>query len=164
MCVRKIVFTTLLMSSLLVGCTATDDAAEGYENEINQLTEEVTELKTVIAAQEDKIDSLENFSYLNDFTEEELKAYDLFLEEYDVTQLKNYSPEKIVLLYLHSLATGDVDTIHAIAYDGGTLTDLDTLEIHLTIRLQMYPRMMWSCPIETMIPLKYVKKTNLKTV
>lgn len=126
MCVRKIVFTTLLMSSLLVGCTATDDADEGYENEINQLTEEVTELKTVIAAQEDKIDSLENFSYLNDFTEEELKAYDLFLEEYDVTQLKNYSPEKIVLLYLHSLATGDVDTIHAIAYDGGTLTDLDT--------------------------------------
>ena len=114
------------MSSLLVGCKTTDDATEVYENEIDQLTKEVTELKTVVAAQEDKIDSLENFSYLNDFTEKELKAYDLFLEEYDVTQLKDYSPEKIVLLYLHSLATGDVDTIYAIAYDGGTLADLDT--------------------------------------
>ena len=122
---KKIVFTTLLMSSLLVGCKTTDDATEVYENEIDQLTKEVTELKTVVAAQEDKIDSLENFSYLNDFTEKELKAYDLFLEEYDVTQLKDYSPEKIVLLYLHSLATGDVDTIYAIAYDGGTLADLD---------------------------------------
>lgn len=115
------------MSSLLVGCTNTDDdAAEVYKNEINQLTEEVAELKTVVAAQEDKIDSLENFSFLNDFTEEELKAYDLFLEEYDVTHLKDYSPEKIVLLYLHSLATVDVETIHAIAFDGGTLPDLDS--------------------------------------
>lgn len=124
---KKILFTTLIISLLLVGCANTDDdAAEVYKNEINQLTEEVAELKTVVAAQEDKIDSLENFSFLNDFTEEELKAYDLFLEEYDVTHLKDYSPEKIVLLYLHSLATVDVETIHAIAFDGGTLPDLDS--------------------------------------
>lgn len=123
---KKTLFTTLIISLLLVGCANTDEDVVVYENENSQLTEEVAELKTVVAAQEDKINTLENFSYLNDLTEEELKAYALFLEEYDVTNLKDYSPEKIVLLYLHSLATGDVETIHAITFDGGTLLDLDS--------------------------------------
>lgn len=123
---KKLLYTTLLISSLLIGCTKTEDFSRESENEINQLTEEVAELKTVIAAQEGKIDSLENFSFLNDFSEVELRAYDRFLEDNDVTHLKDYSPEKIVLLYLHSLANGDVQTIHAIAFDDGTLPDLDS--------------------------------------
>ena len=123
---KKILFTILIISLLLVGCANTDDDAAVYENEISQLTEEVTELKKVVTAQEETINSLEDFSFLNDFSEFELNTYDLFLEEYDVTHLKDYSPEKIVLLYFHSLAIGDVDTIHAIAFDDGTLPDLDS--------------------------------------
>ncbi len=123
---KKILFTAFIISFLLVGCVNTDNDAAVYKNEISQLTEEVAELKTVVTAQEEKINSLENFSYLNDFTEEELKAYNLFVEEFDVTHLKDYSPEKMVLLYSHSLAIGDVDTVYAIAYDGGTLPDLDS--------------------------------------
>lgn len=122
------------MSSLLVGCTNIDDEVAVYEKEICQLTEEVAELKIVVAAQEDHTDSLESFSFLSDFTEEELKAYNIFLEEFDVSHLKDYSPEKIVLLYLHSLATGDVHTIHTIAFDGGRLPDLDSFreKVHST--------------------------------
>lgn len=122
---HKILFTTLLVSALLIGCTKTEDSSREYEDEINQLTEEVAELKETIAEQADTINSLENFSYLMDFTETELRDYDRFLEDGDVTHLKDYSPEKIVLLYSHSLAIGDVNTIHAIAYDGGTLPELD---------------------------------------
>ena len=90
---KKRLFTTLIISLLLVGCANTDDDVAVYENEISQLTEEVTELKKVVTAQEETIDSLENFSFLNDFSEDELNAYDLFLEEFDVTHLKDYSPE-----------------------------------------------------------------------
>ena len=128
---KKMLFTTFLVSLSLIGCTNTEDSAVDDKSELNQLTEEVTELEAVVAAQEEKINSLENFSYLNDFTEAELGACDRFLEDHDIAHLKDYSPEKIVLLYSHSLATGDIDTIHAITYDGGTLADLETFSEQL---------------------------------
>lgn len=122
---KKILIPALLMSVVLIGCTTNEEDTNKLEDEMNQLTEEVSELTKKVVQQEQEISKLDNFSYLNDFTEEELTAYEQFIEDSDGTHLKHYTPENIVLLYLHSLTIGDIDTIHAITFDGGTLPDLD---------------------------------------
>lgn len=115
---KKLSSFVILSGLLLVGCSNND-------GEIEALNEEITQLEKVIAEQNSKIEKLENFTYLDAFTDEELKHYDLFMEEYDSTYLVDFSPEKIVLLYLHSLFMSDMEAVYAITYDGGQLPAFD---------------------------------------
>lgn len=125
---KGILFTAVSISLILIGCSNSNPVTEEKQpdNKTEDLVEEITELKEIIATQEEEIEALANFSYLNEFSEEELRAYDLFLENYDVTHLKEYPPEKIILLYLHSLTITDLQMTYAITYNGGTLPDFET--------------------------------------
>lgn len=118
------ILTTILL--LLVGCSNNNAKIEDLQNEVSELTEEIVVLEEIINVHEEHIESLENFSYLRDFTQEERIAYDRFLTDYDTTHLKKYSPEKILLLYLHSLVISDLETTYALTYNDGTLPDFET--------------------------------------
>lgn len=93
---KGILFTAVSISLILIGCSNSNPVTEEKQpdNKTEDLVEEITELKEIIATLEEEIEALANFSYLNEFSEEELRAYDLFLENYDVTHLKEYPPEK----------------------------------------------------------------------
>ncbi|MFB1051792.1 hypothetical protein [Paraliobacillus sp. JSM ZJ581] len=77
------------------------------ENEANNNNENVKE------------DTIE-FSYLNNLTEEEISAYKLFKEDKDISYLRSFSSEHIVLVYLHSVAKNDLEGIYSLTYHGET--------------------------------------------
>lgn len=73
-------------------------------------------------------DSEEEFSYLTDLSEEELKSYELFTREYDTNYLKGFSPEKTLLIYIHSAVIDDIEGIYSLTYFDGELPDFDTFK------------------------------------
>lgn len=101
-----------LMSILLItGCTLSN-SVETYE----------TKKEDVISIGE------EEFSYLTDLSEKELKSYEQFTEEYDTKYLKGFSPEKIILIYVHSAVIDDIEAIYSLAYIEGESPDFDTFK------------------------------------
>ncbi|GAA0353488.1 hypothetical protein GCM10008932_03190 [Alkalibacterium iburiense] len=107
---------------LLSGCTATNTQEGSSNEEIAALTREIATLNQELAKFETLSKESEAFSYLNDLTDQELHQYQLFLKERDIDYLKDFSPEKVVLLYFESIVTDDMETIYAITYDGGRLS------------------------------------------
>ena len=112
------VFLTSLF--LITGCTPSN-SVDTYETKkedvINIVDEKVS-----------KIVDLEEFSYLTDLSEEELKLYKQFTEEYDTKYLNGFSPEKIILIYIHSVVIDDIEAIYSLAYIDGELPDFNTFK------------------------------------
>ena len=130
---------------LLTACAAGDnvDSSDETAAQITDLKAELSELKEIIDAQSSTIDVLESeieekdrsikelsqeFSYLETFTTEEMTAYEQFLETREVSYLKNYSPENMMLLYFHSIVENDLETLHQLTYDNGSLPDIDVFK------------------------------------
>ncbi|WP_216831769.1 hypothetical protein [Alkalihalobacterium elongatum] len=117
-----------IITLFLVGCNSDDNIIiEEKQNEIKELKNKIVELEDTVKEQQKVIDEYDKeFSYLLSFTDGELKAYERFYEDKDVQHLADYSPEKIVLLYLHSIVIDDVEAIYSLVYTDGTLPDLST--------------------------------------
>lgn len=124
---KDLSFILIAIPALLLGCSFNNTSSPNNQQEtealIEELTEEISHLKEIIETQEERIHYLESFSYLQDFTIQELNAYELFLNDYDVTHLRDFSPEKIVLLYYQSIVDLDLEAIYAFTYDGDTLPE-----------------------------------------
>lgn len=120
---KSIIFLIVFLSSLfsITGCTP-NNSLETYE----------TNKENVISIEDEKIeisDGLEpEFSYINGLSEEELNAYKLFTKEYDTNYLKGISPEKIMLIYIHSAVIDDIEAIYSLAYNNGDFPDFDTFK------------------------------------
>lgn len=108
-------------SFLLIGCTDSNGSTTDHQEEIEKLTTEISELNQKIAAFEMSVEASEEFSYLKEFTDQDHHNYRLFLKDRNPSYMNDFSPEKMVLLYFHSVTIDDLETIHAITYDGGTL-------------------------------------------
>lgn len=113
------VFLTSLL--LITGCTPSN-SIETYETKKEDVISIVDEKVSKIA------DSEEEFSYLTDLSEEELKSYEQFTEEYDTKYLKGFSPEKILLIYIHSAVIDDIEAIYSLAYIDGESPDFDNFK------------------------------------
>lgn len=108
-----------LMSILLItGCAPSNSIETKNGNVISTVDEKVLKMD----------DSEEEFSYLTDLSEEELKSYKLFTKEYDTNYLKDFSPEQIVLIYIHSAVIDDIEAIYSLAYIDGDLHNFDTFK------------------------------------
>jgi hypothetical protein len=68
----------------------------------------------------------QNSSYLKMLPNERIKQYELFVSDKDSGHLQSFSPEEILLIYIHASDMGDVEVIYALAYDNGVLPDLIT--------------------------------------
>lgn len=110
-----IVLTTILF---ITGCKPSGSIETKKENEVTIVDEEVLKID----------DSQEEFSYLTDLSEDELKSYTLFTKTYDTNYLKDFSPEKIMLIYIHSAVIDDIEAIYSLAYIGGELPDFDVFK------------------------------------
>jgi len=112
----------LLTSLLLITACTPSNSVERHE----------TKKENVIGIVDEKVlkidDSKEDFSYLTNFSEEELKSYKLFTKEYDTNNLKGFSPEKIMLIYIHSAVIDDIEAIYSLAYIDGEPPDFDTFK------------------------------------
>lgn len=120
---KRVLIYLSLMLVFLTGCSAANTPADSSNEEIEALTKEIDTLNQQLAKFETLSKESEAFSYLNDLTDQELHQYQLFLKERDIDYLKDFSPEKVVLLYFESIVTDDMETIYAITYDGGRLSD-----------------------------------------
>lgn len=108
-----------LMSIVLIaGCAPSNSVKIKNENIISNVDEKVLKMD----------DSGEEFSYLTDLSEEKLKSYKLFTKEYDTNYLKDFSPEQILLIYIHSAVIDDIEAIYALAYINGNLYNFDTFK------------------------------------
>ncbi len=113
------VFLTSLF--LITGCTPSN-SVETFETKKEDVISVVDEKVSKIA------DSEEEFSYLADLSEEELKSYEQFTEEYDTKYLKGFSPEKITLIYIHSAVIDDIEAIYSLAYIDGESPEFDNFK------------------------------------
>ena len=68
------------------------------------------------------------FSYIDGLPDERLNEYELFVNDNNTVHLKEFSPEQVVLVYMHSIVIGDINSIYAITYDDGKLPDLDAFK------------------------------------
>ncbi|WP_409291238.1 hypothetical protein [Peribacillus sp. SCS-37] len=64
-----------------------------------------------------------SFSYLNDLPNDKMKSYQLFINDHNISHLQEFSPEQIVLIYLHSISEGLDDDLYLLTYNGGSLPD-----------------------------------------
>lgn len=114
-------FVTLSFLLMITGCTHR-----------NYLEQDELKKEDVIDIEEEKVllidDSEEEFSYLSDLSEEELKSYELFTREYDTNYLKGFSPEKTILIYIHSAVIDDIEAIYSLAYLDGELPGYDSFK------------------------------------
>ncbi|MFB9329441.1 hypothetical protein ACFFSY_26175 [Paenibacillus aurantiacus] len=65
-----------------------------------------------------------SFSYLEQLPTEKQAAYNRFKGSQDVALLTDFTPEEMVLAYLHTLSNGDPYVLYPLIYNGGYLSDL----------------------------------------
>ncbi|MFS1518554.1 hypothetical protein V1503_19135 [Bacillus sp. SCS-151] len=112
-------FTVIIL--FLTGC---NNEKSLLVEKLEQLNEKVVEVNNTIKEQQKVIDELnKEFSYLKDLSEKELDAYELFAQDKDIRKLLGFSPEKIVLIYFHSVVIDDIEALYSLTYDDGTLPD-----------------------------------------
>ncbi|RWZ58584.1 hypothetical protein EQV77_06350 [Halobacillus fulvus] len=112
------------LSLLIAGCNGNETVIEEQEKEIKQLHEHITEIEADLQEQEQIIDNhSEDFSYLNDLSDQDKEAYELFVEEKDDRHLSGLSPDKMMLVYYHSVVQDDIEALYSLAYNDGTLPD-----------------------------------------
>lgn len=112
---HKIFLTLFSILFLLTGCV---------ESEVNKNNE-------------DPKDDMIEFSYLNDLSEEQISSYNLFKKDKDISHLKHFSSENIVLVYLHSVAEHDLEGIYLLTYHGETTPDFFEFEKQYSKKRQL---------------------------
>ncbi|WP_054025097.1 hypothetical protein [Bacillus sp. FJAT-28004] len=65
------------------------------------------------------------FSYLDQLPAERMEEYELFVKERNLSHLQRFSPKEILLIYMHSVAIFDADSIYALTYNNDLLADPD---------------------------------------
>lgn len=123
---KSICFLSLLLLFTLVGCTPTNETESlkqrtvELENENNELRSELDKLQND--------EAVEDFTYLEGLTEDEFEQYSNFLQSGDSRQLNDFSPEKIVLIFLELVMEHNDNRIYALTYDHGNLPSLETFK------------------------------------
>lgn len=108
---------------LLVACQSNSDSEVGdtthaaYQAEIEELERDNAALKASIT----QLQKPQAFSYLEQLPEDKRGLYQQFLETEALTHLTNFSPEEMLLVFLHSVATGADRAVYLISYDDGSL-------------------------------------------
>lgn len=115
------VVTLLSFSSVLVGCS-----------ENNSIVHDAVTMPTVAPVIQVKPTPIQEekekqFSYIDQLPNERLKAFELFVSDKNAHHLEGFSPEEVLLIYLHSASMADVESIYALTYNNGKLPDADTL-------------------------------------
>ncbi|MCC5911670.1 MAG: hypothetical protein JJT76_14690 [Clostridiaceae bacterium] len=119
----NVIFIILATSLLLImGCTTINND-EVQENNNNQDSVEKNEEVEKINK-----DNGEEFSYLNNLSEEALQTYATFYKDKDIKHLKYFPPEKIKLIYIHSVVIDDIEAIYALTYNNGELPNFSVFK------------------------------------
>lgn len=146
----------IIIPLLMVGCN--DDVLVEHQNELEELREQKNELEEIIENQQQIIEQHDTneFSYLEGFTESELKAYEDFFEDKDVKHLKDYSPTSIVLVYFHSVVIGDTEAIYSLTFNDDNLPDISTF------KEKYYSGNMHKHLLETTLDFRYYDSIEVK--
>jgi len=78
---------------------------------------------------EAKEDQKKKFSYLEQLPLEKQRKYELFVGDKEIRHLQTFTPEEILVIYIHATAMSDVEVIYALTYDNGSLPDQDTFKV-----------------------------------
>ena len=127
---KKTLLTTIIILSLL-GCD--NVRKETSVSEINSPASQphIDQQLSVTNNSNQKIQTIDNesdtrFSYLAQLSATKQVALNKYIEEKQLHYLYDFTPEDMVLVYLHFLSVGDPDLIYTITYNGGQLPDQDT--------------------------------------
>ncbi|MGO4107398.1 hypothetical protein [Paenibacillus sp. YAF4_2] len=71
-------------------------------------------------------DQAEKFSYLKQLSSDKQEAFTRFREDRDLSELIQFTPEDMMLVYMYSISIGDPDLLYQIVYNGGQLPDSNT--------------------------------------
>lgn len=142
---------------ILSGCDNNDTLIEEQEKQLIELENQISELKGIVKEQEITInDQNKEFSYLKDFTKEEVESYGKFTQDNNPLHLVGFSPEKILLIYYHSVVIDDVEAIYYLTYDDGTLPDLSNF------RQKYYKEGLSKSEQESTIDFRYYNSIKVK--
>jgi hypothetical protein len=141
----------------MVGCNNQDALFEEQKNELKKLEDKIVKLEETVENQQEVIANNEkDFSYLYNFTEDELLAYERFLEDKDVKHFKDFAPERIVLIYFHSVVIDDVEAIYLLTHKAGEISELSTF------REKYYKEGLHKRELETTLDFRYYDSIKVK--
>ncbi|MFJ8517126.1 hypothetical protein [Lysinibacillus xylanilyticus] len=72
------------------------------------------------------IDRNYDFTYLEELTEEKRKLYEEFLNNGNITSLKTFTPEEMVLIMMNLIFENNFDKLYVITYNNNELPDKQT--------------------------------------
>lgn len=131
---KKLTITlTLIISISLVGCNHIKKPSGTFKvtptpTSESHVIEQLTDTNLEYESNDyDTDDTDTRFSYLDQLSPDKQVAFMKFIaEEHNLQYLYNFSPEEMVLVYLHSISQGYTESIYAITYHNGLLPDNDT--------------------------------------
>ncbi|WMT43281.1 hypothetical protein RE628_14130 [Paenibacillus sp. D2_2] len=121
----RLVLLVLSMLSLVSACSSTDKTIRA-EAPVKSLEED--QVKTSLSKDintNPREEYIEKFSYLKQLSLEKQEAFTRFKDKRNLQYLYNFTPEDMVLVYLHCLSISDPDLIYTITLNEGQLPDQD---------------------------------------
>ncbi|WNF38334.1 hypothetical protein RJD24_07890 [Bacillaceae bacterium IKA-2] len=116
----------VILSSSVIGCVQGNRDINEEQDKENPIEEQNKE--NPISVEEEKSNKVMEFSYIEALPEERIKEYELFANEKDSSHLENFSPEQIVLVYIHSAIIDDIEGIYTITNNDGTLPEFEVFK------------------------------------
>ncbi|WP_110114618.1 hypothetical protein [Bacillus sp. CGMCC 1.16541] len=113
----------IALSSTLISCSNDKPVTQNVTSEEKcvEVVEQVNEKKP--------------FSYLQDLSDEKRAIYDQFVHKKEVHLLKNFTPEEILLVYLHSAGTFDNEAIYELTYNRTLFGDFHAFQVEYQLHL-----------------------------
>ncbi|CAM3122718.1 hypothetical protein PALU110988_02845 [Paenibacillus lupini] len=71
-------------------------------------------------------DQAEKFSYLKQLSSDKQEGFTRFIGDRDLSELNQFTPEDMMLVYMYCISIGDPDLLYQITYNGGQLPDSNT--------------------------------------
>jgi hypothetical protein len=143
----QLTITIVAFIVLLTGCLGSDLAPEIQETTAPQVETDITKEEPINEPKQ-------SFSYLDQLPDEKAKAYELFRTDKVMSHFRSFSPEEMVITYLHAASMGDEDVIYDLTYNNGKLPDRDTF-------IQEYRDHLDSDMLDTAIKYRYYDSIQL---
>lgn len=118
----RLIILVLAMMTLMSACRMSSENSEKpVGSSVEDQTKDQIEVPSTLTKKSNNRNSDEKFSYLKQLSMEKQKAFNRFTSEKNLQELYSFTPEDMVLVYLHCISIGDPDLIYEITYNGGYL-------------------------------------------
>ncbi|MGE7909693.1 hypothetical protein [Lysinibacillus xylanilyticus] len=116
------ILSVFVVSIILIACSDVTTKSGESTSVSSHTIQHVEESKSTTPV----IDRNYDFTYLEELTEEKRKLYEEFLSNGNITSLKTFTPEEMVLIMMNLIFENNFDKLYVITYNNNELPDKQT--------------------------------------